>query len=92
MLTITNQALAVVRTITAHPQLDESSGLRIAQQRDTGLLGVGAVERPQPGDIVIERSGGRVYVGQNAVRRLRGRTLDVRKDSHGRAEFLLKTG
>lgn len=90
MLTITNKALSVVRTITAHPKLDESSGLRIAQQRGTALLGVRAVDRPQPGDVVIEQSGGRVYVGPNAVRRLRGRTLDVRRDSEGRAEFLLK--
>ena len=90
MLTITNKALSVVRAITAHPKLDEFSGLRIAQQRGTRLLGVRAVERPQPGDVVIQRSGGRVYVGPNVVRRLRGRTLDVRRDSEGRAEFLLK--
>ena len=36
MLTITNKALSVVRTITAHPTLEESSGLRIAQQRERG--------------------------------------------------------
>ena len=90
MLTITNKALSVVRTITVHPTLEESSGLRIAQQRGTRRLGVRAVERPQPGDVVIEQSGGRVYIGPNAVRRLRGRILDVRRDPKGRAEFLLK--
>lgn len=90
MLTITNKALAVVRAITAHPKLDESSGLRIASQRGTSRLGVGAVEKPQPGDVVVERSGGRVYIGRNVVRRLHGRVLDVRKDALGRAEFLLK--
>jgi Fe-S cluster assembly iron-binding protein IscA len=88
MLTITNKALSVVRTVTAHPKLDESSALCIAQQRGTRLPGVRAVERPQPGDVVTERSGGRVYVGPNAVRRLRGKTLDVRKDSEGRGDFL----
>ena len=90
MLTITTTALSVVRAITAHPNLDEASGLRIAQQQGNRLLGVRAVEQPQPGDVVIEQSGGRIYVGPNAVPRVRGRTLDVRKDSHGRSEFLLR--
>lgn len=90
MLTMTNKALSVVRAVTAHPKLDASSGLRIAQQGGTRQLGVRVVQRPRPGDVVIERSGGRVYVAPVVARRLRGRVLDVRRDAEGRVEFLLK--
>ena len=90
MLTMTSKALSVVRAVTAHPKLDASSGLRIDQQGGKRQLAVRVVKRPRPGDVVIERSGARVYVGPVAARRLRGRVLDARRDAEGRFEFLLK--
>jgi Fe-S cluster assembly iron-binding protein IscA len=90
MLTMTNDALAVVRKFTANPRLHESSGVRIAERAATTNLQVRAVNEPKPGDLVVEKSGGRIYVGPAAVRRLRGRVLDVRRDTSGRIEFVLK--
>jgi Fe-S cluster assembly iron-binding protein IscA len=48
------------------------------------------VRAPEPGDVVVEQTGGRVYVGPAAARKLRGKVLDARDDAEGRVEFLLK--
>jgi hypothetical protein len=40
---------------------------------------------------VVEQTGGRVYVGPAAARRVRGKVLDARDDEQGRVEFLLKS-
>ena len=88
MLTITNKALSVVRGVTAQPKLDESSALRIAQHRGSRLPGVRAVERPHLATSSPSVPAGVSYVGPNAVRRLRGKPLDVRRDSEGRVDSL----
>ncbi len=89
MLSISQHALSVVRKFTANPKLAESSGVRIARKRSTSRLQVRAVKGPEPGDIVVEQSGGRVYLGRAAARRVRGKVLDARVDAAGRVEFLL---
>ena len=90
MLTMTPDALAAVRTFTAHPRLDESSGVRIAERPATPRLQVRAVREPEAGDLVVEQSGGRIYLGPGAVPRVRGRVLDARHDAAGRIEFVLR--
>jgi iron-sulfur cluster assembly protein len=90
MLTMTSHALSVVRKFTANPQLDESSGVRIDQQPSTSKLQVRAVKGPQPGDLVVEHAGGRLYLGPEAARRVSGKRLDVRSDPAGRVEFVLQ--
>ncbi len=91
MLRMTQHALSVVRKFTANPRLAEASGVRIAHKWSTRRLQVGPVRGPQPGDIVVEQTGGRVYVGPAAARRVRGKVLDARDDEQGRVEFLLKS-
>lgn len=91
MLTITDRALKVLRTVTGHPRLAESSGLRIARRSPSSeSLQVKPVQGPEPGDVVIERSKGRLFLGPVAARRLRDKVLDARTDAEGRVEFVLK--
>jgi iron-sulfur cluster assembly protein len=90
MLSLTQHAVSVVRKFTANPRLGESSGVRIAHQWSTRKLQVRPVRAPEPGDVVVEQTGGRVYVGPAAARKLRGKVLDARDDAEGRVEFLLK--
>jgi hypothetical protein len=87
---MTYDALGVVRKFTANPRLDVSSGVRIAERSGTPRLQVGAVKAPQPGDLVIEESGGRLFLGPEAQRRVGGKVLDARRDAAGRIQFLLK--
>ena len=90
MITMTYDALGVVRKFTANPTLDVSSGVRIAEQAGTSRLQVRAVTEPQPGDLVVEQSGGRIFLGPEAQRRVRGKVLHARSDAAGRVEFVLK--
>ena len=94
MLTMTPQALVVVRKVTGHPRLGGNSGLRIAgnpaSPAKVAPLQVGAVSGPRPGDEVVERDGARVFLGPTAGRRLRGRTLDVISEHSGRVHFVVK--
>lgn len=90
MLTITPQALAVVQRVTDHPRLEPASGLRIARREDASApLEVRAVSHPQPGDSVVERLGGRLYLGSGTKPRIEDRELDV-VDQHGRVQFILR--
>ena len=91
MLTMTSQALAVARKVTAHPSLGQNSGLRIAGKGATVLpLQVGVVTEPRPGDEVVERDGARIFLGPAAGRRLRGRRLDVLEEQSGRIHFIVE--
>ena len=56
MLTITDKASQVLREVTGHPRLAETSGLRIARKHPASdSLGVKAVSAPEPGDTVVEQ-------------------------------------
>jgi Fe-S cluster assembly iron-binding protein IscA len=91
MLTITPQALTVIRRCTAHPTMEPGSGLRIARPQDPAApLKVSAVHRPRPGDSVVERNGARLYVEPEAIRRINGRKLDAFTNDEGRVQFILR--
>lgn len=92
MLTITTNALAVIRRVTGHPTLEAASGVRIARRDGPArTLQVRAVNGPHPGDRVVEREGARLILGPQAARQVDGRTLDARTDPHGRVQFVLRT-
>ena len=91
MLTITDEALAVMRRVTAHSTMEPTSGLRISRHSDSAEpLQVRAVHRPRPGDTVQERDGALLYLGPDAAHRMEGRELDAVTDSDGRVQFILK--
>jgi Fe-S cluster assembly iron-binding protein IscA len=90
VLTITPEALAVIRRVTDHPTLEPTSGVRIARRDDgSSELEVRAVHGPQPGDSVVERPGARLYLDPDAGRRVDGRRLDV-LDPRGPVQFVLR--
>lgn len=90
MLTLTPQALTVVRQITAHPALSPSSGLRIARRPGRSALQVRTVEEPHPGDEVVEERGARLYLGPEASSRVADGELDAVTDGEGRVHFVLR--
>ena len=91
MITFTQQAIAVMRQVTAHPKLAPSSGLRIAASRDRDGFQVRTVRGPEPGDQVVEEQGGRLYLGPQAARRVDGHVLDAVTDPHGRVQVVMRT-
>lgn len=90
MVTLTRSARAVIRKLRFQPGHSFRSGLRIALgARGGDGLQVGAADRPEPGDRVVEDGDARLFLGPVAVRRLAGRGLDVQKDGRGRLHFSL---
>ena len=91
MLTITRNALTVIRRVTGHPTLEAESGVRIARGDVPGApLEVRAVHRPRTGDHVVETGGARLILGPEAAKRVEGRRLDARTDASGRVQFVLR--
>lgn len=91
MFTMTHEARAVARRVTAHPRLGEESGLRIASQDGaTEALGVGMTSGPKDGDEIVERDGARVFLDEEAVPRVRGRLLDAVTEDGGRVRFVVR--
>jgi Fe-S cluster assembly iron-binding protein IscA len=66
MLTLTPSAVQAVDALLHSPQVPDDAGLRIAAT-DDAQLSVGIATQPEPGDQVIEESGARVFVDENAA-------------------------
>lgn len=91
MLTITPEALTVIRRVTTHPKMEPTAGLRVASRPDSSApLEVRVVDRPRPGDSVVERRGSRLYLDREAAHRVRGGELDAVTDREGRVHFVLR--
>jgi Fe-S cluster assembly iron-binding protein IscA len=88
MLTLTDQATDVVKTITEQTTEGETAGLRISQQEsDPNALGLTPVENPQPGDQVLESDGARLFLDATAAIALDNEVLDAQVDEAGTVQF-----
>ena len=91
MLRITSGALDVIRQVTDHPSLEPHSGVRIAHgEEPDSPLQVRAVAAPMVEDSVLERSGGRIFLGPGVAEHLSGGDLDTSTGSDGRVHFVLR--
>jgi Fe-S cluster assembly iron-binding protein IscA len=87
VLTLTNNASAVVKQI-ADQTGGDGSGLRISQEApDAPALDVSPSEAPQAGDQVVESDGARIFLGENAARTLEDKVLDAQVDQTGGVQF-----
>ncbi|GAA1513950.1 Fe-S cluster assembly protein HesB [Kribbella lupini] len=90
MLTLTENATLVIKSITGVDGAPEGAGVRISQENPTDpSLAVTTTEAPAPGDQVVEESGARVFLEQNAASTLDDKILDAAVDDKGGVEFLL---
>ena len=90
MLTLTENAAAVVKTIAGQSTAAETSGLRFSRQAENEkALTINTAESPQPGDEVVERDGARVFLAQEAVAVLDDQILDAQVDSAGGVQFTI---
>jgi iron-sulfur cluster assembly protein len=81
MLTISENAVEVIKLVLIGGESSESSGLRIASA-EQGLQ-ASVAETPEDGDEVIEESGVRVFLEQEVAQLLGDKTLDAERDSNG---------
>jgi iron-sulfur cluster assembly protein len=92
VLTLTDSAVQVIRTVTSQPELSPETGLRIATQEqpeDAGTLALAVADGPQMGDEIVEEEGARVYLEPNAASILDEMTLDASVDEQGDVTFRL---
>lgn len=81
MLTISENAVEVIKLVLVGGESSEGSGLRIASA-EQGLQAAVA-ESPQEGDEIIEESGVRVFLEQEVAQLLGDKTLDAERDDNG---------
>ena len=90
MLTLTDNATAIVNEITHQPGRSETAGLRItAASTPEPAFEVTAAEQPEPGDQVVERGEATVYLDAQAAQLLDDKVLDAAVDPDGHVEFAL---
>jgi Fe-S cluster assembly iron-binding protein IscA len=90
MLTLTENASAIVNQITSQPGLADTAGLRITSE-DTPepSFAVTAADHGEPGDQVVEQGGATVYLDESAALMLDDKVLDAAVDDAGKVEFAL---
>lgn len=90
MLTLTENASTVVRSIAEQSGNVDRVGLRISQDTaDDTALQVIPTDTPEPGDRIVEEDGARVFLEETAANALDDKVLDARVDERGGVEFSL---
>jgi Fe-S cluster assembly iron-binding protein IscA len=90
MLTLTENASAIVNEITHQPGLAETAGLRITTENSPEpAFAVSAAQQGEPGDQVVEQGGATVYLDPSAAELLDDKVLDAAVDPSGKVEFAL---
>jgi Fe-S cluster assembly iron-binding protein IscA len=90
VLTLTENASAVVKNIVDQTGNEQEAGLRISQDAaDSPALNVMPTEAPQPGDQVVEDAGARVFLEETAAITLDDKVLDAQVDESGGVQFTI---
>ena len=90
MLTLTENASTVVKTLVDQTGSADEGGLRISQDApDSPALHVIPSESPQPGDQVLEEDGARVFLEETAAETLEDKILDAQVDDRGGVQFTI---
>jgi iron-sulfur cluster assembly protein len=90
MLTLTDQATTVVKTIADQTPDADGVGLRISAE-DTAAtqLDLSVVASPEPADQVLESDGARVFLEPNAAILLEDKVLDAHIEENGSVSFAI---
>lgn len=89
MLTLTENAVAVIRDITDQEDVPEGAGLRIAADPAEGALTLSLAESPIDGDEVVDDSGARLFLDAEAAVLLNDKALDAAVKPDGGVQFAL---
>jgi iron-sulfur cluster assembly protein len=89
VLTLTDNATAEIRNMIDQPAVPEGCGLRIANDPATGGLTLTIAATPAQGDQVLDTSGARVFLDEEAATVLDDKALDATVDDSGQVVFAL---
>jgi Fe-S cluster assembly iron-binding protein IscA len=90
MLTLTENASTIVKTLVDQNLPGDDSGLRFSQEgAESGGLTVTTAESGQPGDALVEQDGAKVYLDETAAVALADQVLDASVDEQGSVQFAI---
>jgi Fe-S cluster assembly iron-binding protein IscA len=89
MLTLTDNAVSVIRDITDRRDAPEGAGVRIAADPTAGALTFSLAADPIAGDQVLDASGARLFLDVKAAAVLDDKALDARIDTEGHVKFAI---
>lgn len=89
MLTLTENASTIVKTLTEQAPQDEA-GLRISSNNPENTSFAAAVTpAPEPADQVVESGGARLFLEEGAAVALDDKILDAQVDDQGAVSFAI---
>ncbi|MFI1192389.1 HesB/IscA family protein [Micromonospora sp. NPDC020750] len=87
MLTMTDNAVLVIRDLAAQEDVLQDGGLRIAADADAGSLTIELVPEPAQGDQVVDTEGARIFLDSDAAELLSDTSVDASVDDEGIVQF-----
>ncbi|TDB77092.1 iron-sulfur cluster assembly accessory protein [Micromonospora sp. KC721] len=87
MLTMTDNAVLVIRDLAAQQDVLTDGGLRIAADTEAGSLIVELVPEPEQGDQVVDNQGARIFLDPDAAELLNDTSVDASVDDEGVVQF-----
>lgn len=77
MVTLTENAIALIRRLTQAQGAGDNGGVRIALGAGRGSLSVQVADQPHDGDEIVDSNGARLFLDSAAVQVLEGNELDA---------------
>lgn len=87
MLTLTDNAQAVINGIVANAEAAPTGGIRISQDLEGAGLNVTVAPAPEADDQVVEAAGAKVFLDPSAADTLDDKVLDASAAPDGRVDF-----
>ncbi|MBQ1042541.1 MULTISPECIES: iron-sulfur cluster biosynthesis family protein [unclassified Micromonospora] len=87
MLTMTDNAVLVIRDLAAQQDVGDAGGLRIAADTEAGSLSIELVPEPVGGDQVVDTEGARIFLDSDAAELLNDTSVDAVVDDEGVVQF-----
>jgi Fe-S cluster assembly iron-binding protein IscA len=83
---MTENAASEIRNLVSNPEVPDDGGVRIASNQD-GALTLALAAGPVDGDAVVDHSGARVFLEEQAGQLLEDKLLDAGVDADGNVQF-----
>ncbi|GLZ57699.1 adhesin [Micromonospora arida] len=87
MLTMTDNAVLVIRDLANQQDVAQDGGVRIAADAEAGSLTVELVPEPVQGDRVVDNQGARIFLDEDAAELLGDASVDATVDDEGVIQF-----
>ncbi|BDI23681.1 Fe-S cluster assembly protein HesB [Herbiconiux sp. L3-i23] len=88
MLTLTDTASTVVKTIVSQTPDTDTAGIRIQGGGDSEFV-LGIAPNPEASDTVVDSEGARVFLDEDAAQVLDDKILDAQVDDEGGVRFAI---